>query len=161
MSGRFVDDPIKEMSRYCAREFATKKDPTVFAAASDVNNSAIIDLLAVKKGYPIMLFDAAAAFSQAEEQELVFLERPIEYQMMCNKPVLWQCLKVREGRRTSTSVSLIQRAQAGSREARGLRACATARIWTSLLTSTLMTATRHARHRICRRLSRTSLRSWC
>ena len=99
LSGRFVDDPIKEKSRYCAREFATTKDPTVFAAASDVNNSAIIDLLAVKKGYPILVFDAVAAFSQAEEQELVFLQPPVEYQVTCKKPVLWQCLKVREGRR--------------------------------------------------------------
>ena len=49
LSGRFVDDPIKEKSRYCTREFATKKDPTVFAAANDVNNSAVVDLLAVKK----------------------------------------------------------------------------------------------------------------
>ena len=43
-----------------------------------MNNSAVIDLLAVKKGYPIMVFDAVAAFSQAEEQELVFLEPPVE-----------------------------------------------------------------------------------
>ena len=95
LSWRFVHDPIKEKSRYCAREFATKKDPTVFAAASHVNNSAIIDLLAVKKGYPIMVFDAVAAFSQTEEQELVFLEPPVGYQMMHKKLVLWQCPKVR------------------------------------------------------------------
>ena len=88
LNGRFADDPIKEKSRYCARKLATKKDPTVFAAASDANNSAIIDLLAVKKGFPIIVFDVVAAFSQAEEQELVFLEPPVEYQKMCNTPVL-------------------------------------------------------------------------
>ena len=95
LSGRFVDDPIKEKLRYCAREFATKKDPTAFAASSDVNNSAIIDLLAVKKGYPIIVFDAVAVFSQADGQELVFFGPPVEYQMAHKKPVLWQCLNVR------------------------------------------------------------------
>ena len=55
----------------------------------------------MKKGYPITVFDAVAAFSQAEEQELVLLEPPVECQMMHKKPVLWQCLKVREGRRNS------------------------------------------------------------
>ena len=41
LTGRFVDDPLKEKSRYCAREFATVKDPTVFAAASDVDATSI------------------------------------------------------------------------------------------------------------------------
>ena len=40
-----------------------------------------------------------AALSQAEEQALVFLHPPVESQLMCKKPVLWPCLKVREGRR--------------------------------------------------------------
>ena len=51
-----------------------------------MNNSAIIDLLAVKKGYPIMVLDAATTFSQAEGQAFVFLEPPVEYQKMCKKP---------------------------------------------------------------------------
>ena len=38
LSGKMVDDAHKEKSRYCAREFATYKDPSVFAAASDVDN---------------------------------------------------------------------------------------------------------------------------
>ena len=51
-----VDDAHKEKSRYCAREFATYKDPSVFAAASDVDKTSLIDLLAVKMGHSIMCF---------------------------------------------------------------------------------------------------------
>ena len=43
LSGKMVDDAHKEKSRYCAREFATFKDPSVFAAASDVDNTSLID----------------------------------------------------------------------------------------------------------------------
>ena len=41
-----------------------------------------------------------AAFSQADEDELVFLQPPEEYLARIGKKVLWQCLKVREGRRS-------------------------------------------------------------
>ena len=98
-SGRFVDDAVKEKSRYCAREFATTKDPTVFVAASDVDCTSIVDIFAVKRGYPTVCFDAVAAFSQAEEQELVFIKPPVEYLSQVKRPVLWQCLKVLEGRK--------------------------------------------------------------
>ena len=37
----------------------------MFAAASDVDNTSLIDLLAVKRGHGIMCFDAVAAFGQA------------------------------------------------------------------------------------------------
>ena len=53
--------------RFCAREFATYKDPSVFAAASDVDNTSLIELLAVKRGHGIMCLDAVAAFGQAPE----------------------------------------------------------------------------------------------
>ena len=99
MSGMFVDHEEKKKSRYCAREVATYKDPTVFAAASDVDDASMLDLFAVKKGYSTTCFDAAAAFSQAEEQELIFLEPPAEYLERIGRRVLWQCLRVREGRR--------------------------------------------------------------
>ena len=72
LSGKMVDDAHKEKSRYCAREFATFKDPSVFAAASDVDNTSLIDLLAVKRGHGILCFDAVAAFGQAPETELIF-----------------------------------------------------------------------------------------
>ena len=40
----------KEKSRWCAREFATYKFPSVSAAASDADNTSSVDLVAVKKG---------------------------------------------------------------------------------------------------------------
>ena len=49
-----MDDAHKEKFRYCAREFATFKDPSVFAPASDVDNTSLIDLLAVMRGHGIM-----------------------------------------------------------------------------------------------------------
>ena len=89
LSGCFVDHPHKEKSRYCSRGFATTKDPTVFAAASDVDAAPVVDLLAVKRDYPTLCFDAAAASSQADEQELVFLHPPEEYVRMVGRPILW------------------------------------------------------------------------
>ena len=56
LSGRMVYDAHKEKSRYCAREFATCKDPSVFAAASDVDNTSLIDLLAVKRSHGTHVF---------------------------------------------------------------------------------------------------------
>ena len=67
LSGKMVDDAHKEKSRYCAREFATFKEPSVFAAASDVDNTSLIDLLAVKRGHGIMCFVSVTAFGQAPE----------------------------------------------------------------------------------------------
>ena len=60
LSGRLVDDAHREKSRWCAREFATYKDPSVFAAASDIDNASLIDLLAVKRSHSVMCFDAVA-----------------------------------------------------------------------------------------------------
>ena len=71
----------------------------MFAAASDVDNTSLIDLLAVKRGHGIMCFDAVAAFGQAPETELIFIEAPEEHRAVVGQHVLWQCLKVREGRR--------------------------------------------------------------
>ena len=99
LSGKMVDDAHKEKSRYCAREFATFKDPSVFAAASDVDNTSLIDLLTVKRGHGIMCFDAVAAFGQDPETELIFIEAPDEHRAVVGQDVQWQCLKVREGRR--------------------------------------------------------------
>ena len=82
------------------REFAaTFKDPSVFAGASDVDDTSLIDLLAVKRGHGIMCCDAVAAFGQASETELIFIEAPEEHREVVGQHVLWQCLKVREGRR--------------------------------------------------------------
>ena len=48
----------------------------MFAAASDVDKTSLIDLLAVKRGHGIMCFDPVAAFGQAPETELIFIEAP-------------------------------------------------------------------------------------
>ena len=87
LTGKMVDDAHKEKSRYCVRESL----PRVFAAASDVDNTSLIDLLAVKRGHGIMCFDAVAAF----ETELIFIEAPEEHRAVVGQHVLWQCLKVR------------------------------------------------------------------
>ena len=63
----------------------------MFAAASDVDNTSLIDLLAVKRGHGIMCFDAVAAFGQAPETE--------QHRAFVGQHVSWQCLKVRKGRR--------------------------------------------------------------
>ena len=98
LSGRRVDDAHKEKSR-CAREFATYKDASVFAAASDVDNTSLIDLLAVKRGHIMMCFNAVAAFGQIPDTELIFIDAPADHRATAGQHVLWQCLKVREGGR--------------------------------------------------------------
>ena len=50
LSIRLVDDAHTEKSKWCATEVATNKDPSVFAATSDVDNTSLIDLLAVQTG---------------------------------------------------------------------------------------------------------------
>ena len=98
LSGTFVDDAHKEKSRRCAKEFAAFKDPSVFASATDVDNTPLIDLSAVKRSHSIMCLDAVAAFGQAPETELIFIEAPAEHRANVGRHVLWQCLNVREGR---------------------------------------------------------------
>ena len=46
-----------------------------------------------------MCFDAVAAFGHVPETELIFIEAPEEHRAVVEQHVLWQCLKVREGRR--------------------------------------------------------------
>ena len=48
LTGRFVDAAQKEKSLLCAREFATNLDSTVFAAASDIVYTSLVDLISVK-----------------------------------------------------------------------------------------------------------------
>ena len=68
----------------------------MFAAASDVDNTSLIDLLAIKRGHSIMCFDAVAAFGQAPETELIFIEALAEHRAKIGQHVMWHCLKVRE-----------------------------------------------------------------
>ena len=75
LSGKMVDDAHEAKSRYCAKEFAPFKDPSVFAAASDVDNTSLVDLLAAKRSDGIMCFGAVAAFGQAPETLLKSTEQ--------------------------------------------------------------------------------------
>ena len=79
LSGKMVDDAHKEKSRYCAREFATFKDPSVFAAASDVDNTSLIDLLAVKKGSRYHVFLMQWLHLVKLLKQLIFIEAPEEH----------------------------------------------------------------------------------
>ena len=99
LSRRSVDDAHKEKSRWCATEFATHKDSSVFAAAPDVDNTSLIDLLAVKRGHSIMCFDAVAAFSQAPETELIFIQAPAEHRAKIGQLINVAMPEVREGTR--------------------------------------------------------------
>ena len=56
LSGKMVDDAHKEKSRYCAREFATFKDPSVFAAASDVDNTSLNRFAGSQEGLRYQVF---------------------------------------------------------------------------------------------------------
>ena len=47
----------------------------MFAGASDVDNTSLIDLLAVKRGHGIMWFDVVAAFGQAPGDRADFHRR--------------------------------------------------------------------------------------
>ena len=82
-----------------SRGGARDQDPPVFAAVSEVDNTWLIDLLAVKRGHSIMCFDAVAAFGQAPETQLIFIDALAEHRAKIGQHVLWQCLKVRKGRR--------------------------------------------------------------
>ena len=77
----------------------------MFAAASDEEAMAIIDLIAVKKNYAQVFFDAISAFSQADEEELIFIVPPTEYQEKIfnetGEEIVWQSLNMMYGRRNA------------------------------------------------------------
>lgn len=68
---RWVDDPLKEKSRYVICEHATYKDRKMFAAASEHNLSRLV---AFK--YPAFLLEVTPMYTRAVELELWFLETP-------------------------------------------------------------------------------------
>ncbi len=76
---RWVDDPVKEKSRYVIQDFAKTKDPTVFAAASDMSTARVIKYKAARCGYPTFVFDVTSAYTHAVEKELVYFEPPWEW----------------------------------------------------------------------------------
>ena len=78
------------------------KDPNVFSPASEVDSAAIINLVAVYRDFPVLKFVGVRVFGQAEEEELILFEPPMEYLERIGQKVLRQCLRVREGRRTGS-----------------------------------------------------------
>ena len=85
----------KEKSNWCAREFATYKDPTVFAAASEVDNTYLFDLLVVTASCASTQWPHSVKLVTV----LIFIEAPAEHRAKVGQHVLWQRLNVREGRR--------------------------------------------------------------
>ena len=74
-------------------------NPSVFAAASDIDNASLIDLLAVKRGHSVTCFDAVLPCGQALKTELIFVEVLAVHRATVGQQKLWHCLKVTEGRR--------------------------------------------------------------
>ena len=98
VSARWVDDPYKEKSRYVIREFAKKRDATVFAAASDPSLSRLVELKALQNDYPTFSFDVTSAYTHAEEKEMFFFEPPPE-DAEKHPGMVWRALRVIYGRR--------------------------------------------------------------
>ena len=84
-------------SRHVVEDFANTRDPTVFAAASDTAVGIVVECKAVFQNYSVFTFDVTSAFSQAWEDELVFVEPPQEELEMVD--CLWRSVMVMYGRR--------------------------------------------------------------
>ena len=70
------------------------------------------DTIAQRRCHSIMCFDAVAAFGQAPETELRFIQPPKEHKLAAGEQVLWQCLKVSESKRkgaNTTHCSAVER----------------------------------------------------
>ena len=72
-NARWVDEKQKEKSRYVVKDFASTRDPTMFAAASDTAVGRVVDFKAVIEKYSMFTFDVTSAYTHAREDELVFL----------------------------------------------------------------------------------------
>ena len=81
LSGKMVDDAHKEEWRVCHVQ-----GPISVRLRRMLT---LIDLVAVKRGHDIMCFDAVAAFGQARETELIFIEAPEEHRAVVGQHVLW------------------------------------------------------------------------
>ncbi len=100
---RWVDDPVKEKSRYVIQDFAKTKVPTVFAAASDMSTARVVDYKAVRCGYPTFVFDVTSAYTHAVEKDLVYFEPPWEWVEKHGECLWWSRMKVygrRDGARS-------------------------------------------------------------
>ena len=77
-NARWGDEQHKEKSRYVVKGFANTRDPTMFAAASDTAVGRLDEFKAVLQNYSMFTFDVTSAYTHAWEDELVFLELPLE-----------------------------------------------------------------------------------
>ena len=98
LTTRWVDDPVKFKSRFVVREFATDKDPDMFAATAGNEAVSIIDHAAVLKSWPIVCFDVSSAYTHAAETELIFIEPPEEDKAKY-PDMVWRPLRIINGRR--------------------------------------------------------------
>ena len=77
------EEILSGMTHLCTRrEFATYKNQSAFAAASDVDNTSLIDLLAVN-GHTRQSWSSLWSLQSTEQK-------------LAGQHVLWQCLKVRD-----------------------------------------------------------------
>ena len=97
-NARWVDEQHKEKSRYVVKDFASTRDPTMFAAASDTAVGRVVELKAVIQNYSMFKFDVTSAYTHAWEDELVFLEPPPE-EIEEHGDCVWRSIRVIYGRR--------------------------------------------------------------
>lgn len=87
----WVGDPFKETRRHLICDYATRKGPTVFAAASDQSFSRLAGLKAIKDNYPRCLFDDTRARTSADE--LCFFEATSEDREL-HLDCVWRTVRV-------------------------------------------------------------------
>ena len=99
LTGRWVDDPTKEKSRYTVREFAKHKNASVASPTPHVVADAVIEHKALRDGVPMFVFDVRSAFRTSIEDEPVFIEPPPE--VLEEEDCVWQSVYRLYGRRTA------------------------------------------------------------
>ena len=97
-NARWVDEQHKEKWRYVAKDFANTRDPTMFAAASATAVGRVVEYKAVFQNYSMFTFDVTSAYSLAWEDEVVFLEPPLE-EIEEHGDCVWRSVRVIYGRR--------------------------------------------------------------
>ena len=97
-NARWVDEQHKEKSRYVVKDFANTRDPMMFAAASDTAVGRVVEFKAVIQNYSMFTFDVTPTYTHAWEDELVFLEPPLE-EIEEHGDCVWRSIRVIYGRR--------------------------------------------------------------
>ena len=92
-NARWVDEQHKEKSRYVVKDFANTRDPTMFAAASDTAVGREVEFKAVLQIYSMFTFDVTSAYTHVREDELLFLEPPLE-EIEEHGDCVWRSIRV-------------------------------------------------------------------